>query len=129
MTDETKIYYDPEPNSLLFFVVFVGNRPYGSRWGEERSADQDRKSYFCPECAKSLINAKFGLRIRVRGKIDLPSGTIFGRPAVGGTSVVIRRKPCDLLPIVNGDGRRYKPVCVIGREGQMCYGKPRCTTD
>ena len=79
-----------------------------------------------PESAESLVNAKLGLRIRVRGRIELSSGYVFGRPSTFGTSILMRRRPCVLGPMVNKDGRRYKPLCLIGKHGLVCYGKPRC---
>ena len=79
-----------------------------------------------PELAESLVNAKLGLRIRVRGRIELCSGYVFGRPSTFGTSILMRRRPCVLGPMVNKDGRRYKPLGLIGKHGLVCYGKPRC---
>ena len=41
-----------------------------------------------PKSTESLVNAKLGLRIRVRGRIELSSGYVFGRPS---TSLLVRQ--------------------------------------
>ena len=126
---------------------YGGYRPYGGYAGRrfynddaiERSADDAEDDSASatntnpttddsirPESAESLVNAKLGLRIRVRGRIELSSGYVFGRPSTFGTSILMRRRPCVLGPMVNKDGRRYKPLGLIGKHGLVCYGKPRC---
>ena len=126
---------------------YGGYRPYGGYAGRrfynddaiERSADDAEDDSASatntnpttddsirPELAESLVNAKLGLRIRVRGRIELCSGYVFGRPSTFGTSILMRRRPCVLGPMVNKDGRRYKPLGLIGKHGLVCYGKPRC---
>ena len=126
---------------------YGGYRPYGGYAGRrfynddaiERSADDAEDDSASatntnpttddsirPELAESLVNAKLGLRIRVRGRIELSSGYVFGRPSTTGTSILMRRRPCVLGPMVNKDGRRYKPLGLIGKHGLVCYGKPRC---
>ena len=126
---------------------YGGYRPYGGYAGRrfynddaiERSADDAEDDSASatntnpttddsirPELAESLVNAKLGLRIRVRGRIELCSGYVFGRPSTFGTSILMRRRPCVLGLMVNKDGRRYKPLGLIGKHGLVCYGKPRC---
>ena len=128
----SEIYGDPKPKHGgyhpydVYSGFYSGYRPYGGFYGGYLPYGGFYGRYGRPESAESLVNAKLGLRIHVRGKIELPTSNVFGRPFTTGTSILMRRRPCVLGPMVNRDGRRYKPLCLIGKYGLVCYGKPRC---